>query len=93
MKRALFAGLVIAVTTATSVAPSAFASGYGPAPFYRPYVGAPSSQRGQNSQTLATERMNERNAYADDVGGVAASTSEMGESAPPSSHAWTYRHH
>jgi hypothetical protein len=92
MKRALFAGLVIAATV-TSFAPSAFASGYGPAPFYRPDSGTPSSQRGQTSRTLATERMNERSGYADDVGGVAASTSEMGESAPPSSDAWTYRHH
>ncbi|WP_245253752.1 hypothetical protein [Paraburkholderia sp. LEh10] len=92
MKRALFAGLIIAAT-ATSVAPSAFGSGYGPAPFYRPYVGAPASQSGQNSQTLAVERMNERSSYAGDVGGVAASSSDMGESAKQSSQAWTFRHH
>ncbi|WP_109476268.1 hypothetical protein [Paraburkholderia sp. C35] len=92
MKRALFAGLFLAAASA-SVSPSAFASGYGPAPFYRPYVGAPASQRGESSQTLSSERMNERTRYSDDVGGVAASTSEMGESAPPSSHTWTYRHH
>ena len=90
MKRTFFAALIIATTAA---APSAFASGYGPAPFYRPNVGAPASQRGQNSQTLAAERMNIRTSYAADVGGVAASTSDSGGGMPSSSHVWIYRHH
>lgn len=92
MKRALFAGLVIAATSAC-LAPSAFASGYGPAPFYRPYVGAPASQRGESAQTLTSERRDERTSTANDVGGVAASTSEMGEGAPSTGERWTYGHH
>jgi hypothetical protein len=46
---ALFAALSASVTV------PAFASGYGPAPSYRPAVGAPASQRGQSVQTLAAE--------------------------------------
>jgi hypothetical protein len=34
----------------------AFASGYGPAPFYRPASGAPSSQQGPSAQTIAAEQ-------------------------------------
>ena len=39
MKKNLLAALLIAATA--SVAVPAFASGYGPAPFYRPQTGAP----------------------------------------------------
>ncbi|SAK47652.1 hypothetical protein AWB77_00955 [Caballeronia fortuita] len=45
---------VIAVSAAA--AGSAFASsGYGPAPHYDPLAGAPASQRGVSTQTIATE--------------------------------------
>ncbi|BBP98308.1 hypothetical protein BSFA1_34370 [Burkholderia sp. SFA1] len=54
MKRNLIATLLIAAS-ATLAAP-AFASGYGPAPFYRPAVGAPSSQQGPSAQTIAAEQ-------------------------------------
>jgi hypothetical protein len=54
MKRNLLATLLI-VASATLAAP-AFASGYGPAPFYRPAVGAPASQQGQSAQTIAAEQ-------------------------------------
>jgi hypothetical protein len=40
----------------SAFAGSAFASGYGPAPFYRPAVGAPSSQQGPSAQTIAAEQ-------------------------------------
>ncbi|MFM0325014.1 hypothetical protein [Caballeronia glebae] len=53
MKRNLIATLLIAAT-ATLAAP-AFASGYGPAPFYRPAVGAPTSQQGPSAQAIAAE--------------------------------------
>ncbi|EKS66817.1 MULTISPECIES: hypothetical protein [Caballeronia] len=53
MKRNLLATLLIAAT-ATLAAP-AFASGYGPAPFYRPAVGAPTSQQGPSAQAIAAE--------------------------------------
>jgi hypothetical protein len=53
MKARLIVALFAAL--AASAAVPAFASGYGPAPAYRPSVGAPASQRGQSLQTLAAE--------------------------------------
>ena len=53
MKRNLLATLLIAAS-ATIAAP-AFASGYGPAPYYHPTVGAPASQQGPSAQTIAAE--------------------------------------
>jgi hypothetical protein len=47
MKSKIVAALLVAVS-ATLAAP-AFASGYGPAPFYHPAVGAPASQRGERA--------------------------------------------
>jgi hypothetical protein len=58
MKTRFIAALLVALSA--SAAAPAFASGYGPAPFYRPSVGAPASQRGQSAQTVA--------ASADDAG-------------------------
>jgi len=51
MKTKFVAALLVALSA--SAAAPAFASGYGPAPFYRPSVGAPASQRGQSAQTVA----------------------------------------
>jgi hypothetical protein len=77
MKNTLLAALLVAAS-ATLAAP-AFASGYGPAPFYRPAVGAPASQQGQNAQTVAAERANaDANAY----GGVNAPSSQSGNRQP-----------
>ncbi|MEZ2352278.1 hypothetical protein [Caballeronia sp. RCC_10] len=53
MKRNLIATLLIAVSA--SIAAPAFASGYGPAPSYRPAVGAPASQQGPSAQAIAAE--------------------------------------
>jgi hypothetical protein len=53
MKTKLIVAL-FAAFSAIAAAP-AFASGYGPAPAYRPAVGAPASQRGQSLQTLAAQ--------------------------------------
>jgi hypothetical protein len=53
MKTQLIVALLVALSA--SAAAPAFASGYGPAPFYKPSVGAPASQRGQSVQTLAAE--------------------------------------
>ena len=73
MKNKLLAALLVAAT-ATLAAP-AFASGYGPAPFYRPGVGAPASQQGQSVQTVAVERAAaDANAY----GGVNAASTQSG---------------
>ena len=78
MKTKLIAALLVAATA--SVAAPAFASGYGPAPFYRPDVGAPASQRGQSAQTVAAERVQEQGAQSA-YGGVAGSASQSGSHA------------
>ncbi|WP_043284774.1 hypothetical protein [Paraburkholderia oxyphila] len=59
MKTKLPATLLIAVFTAYTV--PVFASGYGPAPFYNPQVGAPASQRGQSALSLQADQHNVMN--------------------------------
>jgi hypothetical protein len=81
MKTKLIVALLVAVSA--SVAAPAFASGNGPAPFYRPAVGAPASQRGQNVQTVATE------AY----GGVVAGLSQAGSHAAVTPSGNLFAHH
>ena len=76
MKTKLIAALLIASSAA--VAAPAFASGLGPAPFYRPDVGAPASQRGQSAQTLAAEQNAAASANSD-VGGVQGGAAESGQ--------------
>lgn len=56
MKIKLIVPLLVAVSA--SITAPAFASGYGPAPFYQPSVGAPASQSGQSLRTVAVEREN-----------------------------------
>ncbi len=53
MNTKFIASLVIAVSAV--VAAPAFASGYGPAPHYNPMVGAPASEQGQNTETIAAD--------------------------------------
>jgi hypothetical protein len=81
------------VVIAASIAVPALASGYGPAPFYRPDIGAPASQRGQSAQTLAAEHASasarDNNAY----GGVADTTSQSGAKLDDRSVDPTYAHH
>ena len=75
MKTKLIAALLVA--TSAAVAAPAFASGYGPAPYYRPDVGAPASQQGVSAQTVATERTQAKTndtAY----GGVASGSAQSG---------------
>jgi len=72
MKTKLIAALLIASSAA--LAAPAFASGYGPAPFYHPETGAPVSQRGQSAQTLAVEQGN-GGAVNSGFGGVQAGSS------------------
>lgn len=78
MKTKLIATLLIASSAA--LAAPAFASGLGPAPFYRPEVGAPASQRGQSVQTLAAEQ-SAATAASRDVGGVQAGSAHTGSRA------------
>ncbi|ACC74611.1 hypothetical protein PPMP20_34315 [Paraburkholderia phymatum] len=75
MKTRLIAAVLVAVSAA--IAAPAFASGYGPAPFYRPSVGAPASQRGVSAQTVAAEH-SATHAANDAVGGVSGASSESG---------------
>ncbi|MCC8401638.1 hypothetical protein LJ655_06965 [Paraburkholderia sp. MMS20-SJTN17] len=80
MKTKLIAALLVAASAA--IAAPAFASGYGPAPYYRPAVGAPASQQGQNAQTVAAERANaQSNAY----GGVNSVSTQSGSRSEPAS--------
>lgn len=91
MKSKLLAALLIAATT--SIAAPAFASGYGPAPSYRPSVGAPASQRGQSAQTVAAERNDAVGSVNDSYGGVPASSSESGRQQPAGSVGRLYSGH
>jgi hypothetical protein len=76
MNRKLIAALLAASAT---VSIPAFASGYGPAPFYKPSVGAPASQRGQSQLTVAAERAEaEKGASDASYGGAEQSVSESG---------------
>jgi len=75
MKTKLIAALLVAVSA--SLAAPAFASGYGPVPFYHPSVGAPASQRGQSAQTVAAERQDANSANTA-YGGVADGSSASG---------------
>jgi hypothetical protein len=82
MKTKILAALLVAAS-ATLAAP-AFASGYGPAPFYRPSVGAPASQQGQSVQTVAAERANANANTNSAYGGVNQQTSQSGSRDPVS---------
>jgi hypothetical protein len=84
MKTKLIAALLVAASA--SVAAPAFASGYGPAPFYRPNVGAPASQQGQSAQTVAAERAQQQGVDAA-YGGVTGSASQSGAHGSQSSQA------
>jgi hypothetical protein len=77
MKTKLIAALLVAVSAV--VAAPAFASGYGPAPFCRPSVGAPVSQRGQSAVAITAERNSTDNASVDSsYGGVVSGVSQSG---------------
>jgi hypothetical protein len=91
VKNKLLAALLIAATA--SIAAPAFASGYGPAPFYRPSVGAPASQRGQSAQTVAAARNDAVGSVKESYGGVVASSSESGSRQPAESAGRLYAGH
>jgi hypothetical protein len=92
MKSKLLAALLIAA--ATSIAAPAFASGYGPAPSYRPSVGAPASQRGQSAQTVAAEHdSSAAGSVNNSYGGVVASSSESGSRQAAGSFGRLYSNH
>jgi hypothetical protein len=73
MTRLIYA-LLVAVLASTAA--PVFASGYGPAPFYKPSVGAPASQSGQSLRTVAAERGEPSPELA--YGGAVAGLSQSG---------------
>jgi hypothetical protein len=72
MRTKFIAAVLVALSASTAV--PAFASGYGPAPFYKPSTGAPASQRGPGAQPLAADYGDAQQGY----GGVAAGRSQSG---------------
>lgn len=86
-----FISAVLVAFSASAAAP-AFASGYGPAPSYRPTVGAPASQRGQNVQTVAVER-GDAGGGQGGVGGVVAGGAEAGGRAVGMAGGGLFAHH
>jgi len=90
MKARHLASLLLAVSA--SFAAPAFASGYGPAPFYSPHDGAPASQRGQSAQTLAAERGDASGAQQA-YGGVPTEQSQSGARVALDSPAKLFAHH
>jgi hypothetical protein len=93
MSTRFFAAALIALSTA--VAAPAFASGYGPAPSYRPDTGAPSSQSGPNAATLRADNHAAANANAsnDAMGGVRDSSSQAGARVQFGSSHTIFAHH
>lgn len=87
MKTKFVAAALIALSAVASV--PAFASGYGPAPFYRPSVGAPSSQRGQSAQTVANEERDSGTVNSDAYGGVRSVSSQAGSQSDATARAGT----
>ncbi|ADG17782.1 hypothetical protein [Paraburkholderia atlantica] len=90
MKTKLIVALLVAVSASVTV--PAFASGYGPAPFYKPSVGAPASQSGQSLRTVAAERADEatrEKAY----GGAVSGLSESGSHVAATSRDKLFAHH
>jgi hypothetical protein len=90
MKTKILAAVLLAAS-ATIAAP-AFASGYGPAPFYNPAVGAPASQRGQSVQTVEAEEASHA-ASNSAYGGVNNQTTQSGVNNSVSDTSTLYRHH
>ncbi|WP_168791001.1 hypothetical protein [Paraburkholderia aromaticivorans] len=91
MKTKFIVALLVACSA--SLAAPAFASGYGPAPFYRPDVGESAAQRSQSAQTLAAEgspgSMVDGNGSG--VGGNESVRSQSGARAPADSVGVMYR--
>jgi hypothetical protein len=90
MKTKLIVALLIAFSA--SAAAPAFASGYGPAPFYKPSVGAPASQSGQGVRTVAAER-DDVTGSQEAYGGVVAGLSQAGSHAAVTPRGNLFAHH
>lgn len=89
MKTKFIVALFVALSA--SVAAPAFASGYGPAPFYKPSVGAPASQRGQSAQTLAADH-DDATGSQEAYGGVVSGQSQSASHAAVTPRDMLYSH-
>ena len=90
MKTKLIVALLVAVS-AFAAAP-VFASGYGPAPFYRPVIGAPASQSGQSVRTVTAERAN-ATGLDEAYGGVVSGLSQAGSHVAVTPRNSVFAHH
>jgi hypothetical protein len=91
MKTRQLVAVLLATVTVVAAAP-AFASGYGPAPFYKPAVGAPASQRGQNADTIGVQSQTSIDAH-EAFGGVEAGSSQSGSRVAVAVRSELYAHH
>ncbi|MEX3629279.1 MAG: hypothetical protein VB138_07090 [Burkholderia sp.] len=86
--------LIAAIVAAV---PTAFASGYGPAPHYAPLAGAPASQRGQSAQTVHAEAaqwmMDQADVAKTSYGADGHAAAESGMRLAPGNTASLYVHH
>ncbi|MBC8746332.1 MULTISPECIES: hypothetical protein [Paraburkholderia] len=91
MNKQFIAALLIAASAAAT-GPAFASSGFGPAPHYDPIAGAPASQRGLNSETIAIDQ-----ASADHgtraFGGMPDTTSQSGTRLAGRDPFSTYSHH
>ncbi|MDR5782588.1 hypothetical protein QCE63_24595 [Caballeronia sp. LZ065] len=92
MKRVDLVSCFLAAASACTLS-TAHAGGYGPAPFYRPETGAPASERGISTQTLAAEQAQHRAWGAEDVGGSRDDQSQAGYRLPSPFDRSLFRHH
>jgi hypothetical protein len=91
MKTRQLVATLLASVIVIAAAP-AFASGYGPAPFYRPSLDAPASQRGQNAEASSVARLNDADAQQA-YGGVVTGGSQSGSRVTFAPMGDLYAHH
>jgi hypothetical protein len=96
IKQLLIAASLVA--SAAVVSPAFASSGYGPAPHYDPLAGAPSSQRGQSTETIRAEQPQamagiDADAAAQSYGGVRDTVSQSGARVAFNAPRSAYSHH
>ena len=95
MIKYLVAAAVLCASAAT-VSPAFASSGYGPAPHYNPFIGAPASQRGQSALTIRAEEasvMADADVTTQSYGGRRDTTSQSGGRIAPHAPRSLYTHH
>ncbi|MFT4439044.1 hypothetical protein [Caballeronia sp. 15715] len=84
---------ILLLVLSASMAEPAIASGYGPAPFHRPMDGAPTSQRGQSTQTVAAEQRENSAATEPAYGGAVSESTRSGTRLQPAENRSIYSKH